>query len=780
MEKKPTYEELEQKVRELERNSSRDGQSKNKPEMESVFKETINASVDAMVIADEDAKVLLWNPSAERIFGYKEKEMIGRHFHDLVIPKENRERVVKKFGKAVRTGTLSDYGRLIPTEGLRKDGSRFPLEHTVSMFETNGKLRFVAILRDATAQERTAAELTQLIDTANAPIFGVDVDGKINEWNQMAARITGYDKDEVEGKNLVKGYIREEYRASVTEVLNNALKGEETANYEVPLFTKDGTRIMVLLNATTRRDVGGNIVGVVGVGQDITDIDAFRAEMERTAAELTQLIDTANAPIFGVDVDGKINEWNQMAARITGYDKDEVEGKNLVKVYIREEYRTSVKEVLDNALKGEETANYEVPLFTKDGTRIMVLLNATTRRDVGGNIVGVVGVGQDITELNEHRENVERLVEIRTSELNAALKDTERARDKVDGILKSVADGLIVTDPYNRVVSLNQAAEDLLGIRLTEVIDRPIDFAIKEKGLRDRVKETLDKKTTGYQFDFEQPGDDPEHPKIMRARTSVIHDYEDKETGIVTIIHDVTYEREVDRMKTDFLSIAAHELRTPMTSVLGYSELLLIKDNLSEENKNEFIKYIHEESVAVTKLINDLLDISRIESGKEPPLNKEWCIVGDAIRQIAPYFVESSPKHRLEIILPKEEHKLFVDKEKIAQVIKNIIDNAVKYSPDGGVIRITGKLMGDNYRVSIQDQGIGMTSEEAEKIFDRFFRTATSLASGIRGLGLGMSITKHIVELHKGMISAESEPGKGTTVSFTIPVGTDENLAYQI
>jgi len=557
-------------------------------------------------------------------------------------------------------------------------------------------------------------------------------------------------------------------------VLDNALKGEETDNYEVPLFTKGGDRIMVLLNATTRRDAKGDIVGVVGVGQDITKMDAFRTEMERTATELTQLIDTANAPIFGVDTDGNVNEWNQMVARITGYGKDEVNGKNLVKGYITEEYKGSVTKVLGKALNGEETANYEVPLYTKDGERIMVLLNASTRRDTQGNIVGVLGVGQDITELAKHRENLEGLVETRTSGLNAALKDTEHARDRIDGILKSVADGLIVTDVYNRIILMNRAAEDLLGVHFSEVFDRPIDIAIKEKTLRDKVKETLEKKTTGNQFDFEQPGDDPEHPRIMRARTSVVHDREEKETGIVTIIHDVTYEREVDRMKTDFLSIAAHELRTPMTSVLGYSELLLIKDNLSSEDKNEFIKYIHEDSVAVTKLINDLLDISRIESGTEPPLNKEWCIVGDAIRQIAPYFIESSPKHRFEIILPKEQHKLFVDKDKMAQVIKNIIDNAVKYSPDGGVIRITGKLIGDNYRVSIQDQGIGMTSEETEKIFDRFFRTATSLTSGIRGLGLGMSITKHIVELHKGMISVESEPGKGTTVSFTIPVSSDE------
>lgn len=364
-------------------------------------------------------------------------------------------------------------------------------------------------------------------------------------------------------------------------------------------------------------------------------------------------------------------------------------------------------------------------------------------------------------------------------ELSQSLQDTEHARDSIDGILNSVADGLIVTDSYNRIVLLNRAAEDLLSVRLTEVIDRPIDVAIEDQTLRDRVKETLDKKTTGYHFDFEQAGDDPKHPKIMRARTSVVHDRENKEAGIVTIIQDVTYEREVDRMKTDFLSIAAHELRTPMTSVLGYSELLLIKDNLSAENKNEFIKYIHEESVAVTKLINYLLDISRIESGTETSLNKEWCVVGDAVRHIVLLFEKSSPKHRFEVVLPKEEHKLFVDKLRMAQALNNIIGNAVKYSPDGGVIRITGELTGDKYRVSIQDQGIGITSEEAEKIFDKFFRTSTSLTSGIRGLGLGMSITKHIVELHKGKIWVESELGKGTRISFTIPVNADEAAAYQ-
>ncbi|MGK0342555.1 MAG: PAS domain S-box-containing protein, partial [Candidatus Azotimanducaceae bacterium] len=163
----------------------------------------------------------------------------------------------------------------------------------------------------------------------------------------------------------------------------------------------DKQRVDVLLNATTRRDVEGNIVGVIGVGQDITAVKRLQMETERSAAELTQLIDTANAPIFGIDTEGRVNEWNQTAARISGFDKAQVMGRELVADFITEEYKLSVKEVFETALGGKDTANFEFPLYTKDKQRVDVLLNATTRRDVEGNIVGVIGVGQDITLLKQ-------------------------------------------------------------------------------------------------------------------------------------------------------------------------------------------------------------------------------------------------------------------------------------------------------------------------------------------------------------------------------------------
>jgi PAS domain S-box-containing protein len=255
--------------------------------------------------------------------------------------------------------------------------------------------------------ERVAEDLTRFIDTANAPIFGIDAQGKVNEWNKQAQKITGYSKKEVMGRNLVSDFITDDYKVSVGSVMLNALNGEETANYEFPLFTKSGDHVDVLLNSTTRRDVSGKIIGVVGVGQDITELNQARAEQARIAIEMTQLIDSANAPIFGIDANGKINEWNKQAQKITGYSMKEVKGRDLVADFITDDYKDSVGSVLEKAINGEETANYEFPLFTKSGDRVDVLLNSTTRRDVSGKIIGVLGVGQDITELNQVRAEQE-------------------------------------------------------------------------------------------------------------------------------------------------------------------------------------------------------------------------------------------------------------------------------------------------------------------------------------------------------------------------------------
>ena len=499
--------------------------------------------------------------------------------------------------------------------------------------------------------ESIAKELRQFIETANAPIFGIDNKGLVNEWNQTSEKITGFKKDDVLGQNLVENYITKNYQVAVKKVLDNALKGEETANYEFPLFTKSGKRIMVLLNSSTRRNVDGEIIGVIGVGQDISEMDTLRTASEAIAKELRQFIETANAPIFGIDSKGLVNEWNQTSEKITGFTKNEVLGKNLVETYITKDYREAVKKVLDDALKGQETANYEFPLFTKDGSRVMVLLNSSSRRDADGEIVGVLGVGQDITILNEYKENLESKVVSRTQELEESLE-------------------------------------------------------------------------------------------------------REKELGI---------------LKTNFVSMASHEFRTPLTSIKATSDVILrYFDKLSRNDIDERLGKIKSEVEDMTIMLEDILIIGKSDAHKLD-FNPELLDIVSLIKAIITEYQFGESEKRFivyEISLPVIMAQ--IDKKWIKHIIINLFSNAVKYSDKGKQIEICIKKDRAGISFSFKDYGIGISKKDIKLLFKPFHRGEN--VQNISGTGLGLSVLQNAVELHKGKIEVNSEIGKGSYFRVNLPL----------
>jgi len=231
--------------------------------------------------------------------------------------------------------------------------------------------------------------------------------------------------------------------------------------------------------------------------------------------------------------------------------------------------------------------------------------------------------------------------------------------------------------------------------------------------------------------------------------------------------------RESDRMKTEFISTAAHELRTPLTSILGFSQVLLDPENLSDAERKEFIVYIHQQARALSGMVADLLDIARIESGQGLALKRVFCTAGELVIQLSPFLQGGTERSRFELAITAEATPLLVDKAKMAEVFENLLSNALKYSPPGSPIRIVGEIVGESYRFSVADQGIGMTPEQVARVFDKFYRADAS-DTAVSGLGLGMSIVRNIVEAHGGRIWVESEPGRGTTVHFLLPLAFPE------
>jgi PAS domain S-box-containing protein len=367
---------------------------------------------------DAAGKVDAWNDRMSEATGYVQHEALGNAFVESFVDSYRREAVSSVFVRALEENGANNF----ELEFRGKDGElRFLLVNLCARLDDRRKpVGVVGVAQDVTevskhdrAVAAMASELRQLIDTANAPIFGIDCEGcvleceeatsvvaavglttatlfcrDVNEWNNTTAEITGYTKEEAFDCNLVDTFVLPSMRETVRGMFECALQGRGTSNFEIEFVTKSNEVRNLLVNATTRRDTEDCVVGVVAVAQDVTEAVQRDRAVAAMALELRQLIDTANAPIFGIDVNGNVNEWNRRTQEITGYSKEETFDEPLVERFIAPSMRQTVQRILDQALQGNETSNYELEFVTKSGESRFMLVNATTRRDPEFNIIG--------------------------------------------------------------------------------------------------------------------------------------------------------------------------------------------------------------------------------------------------------------------------------------------------------------------------------------------------------------------------------------------------------
>jgi len=350
-----------------------------------------------------------------------------------------------------------------------------------------------------------------------------------------------------------------------------------------------------------------------------------------------------------------------------------------------------------------------------------------------------------------------------------SLDNAKSSHEKVNGILRSVADALLVIDNQQRILHMNKAAEALLGTSLATVSHKRVDEISRQTQLLDYLNR-LERSIPDEDVDLNLYDVERDETRIIQARAARLKGSH-PDSGQVISLRDVTQDRELARMKSEFISTAAHELRTPLTSISGFAELLYEGD-WSQEERQDFLKTILEKAGALEQIIDDLLDLSRIESGRGLSLHySEWDIAETLEKIMARYRAEH-PGHRFSANFDQGLGSIEADHGKIQQAIDNLMSNAIKYSPPGSQITLTASRGTSALTICVSDQGLGMTDKQRSNCFEKFYR-ADSSTTAVEGLGLGLTIVQHVIEAHQGTIEVSSRLHQGTTVTSTLPLHPD-------
>jgi two-component system, OmpR family, sensor histidine kinase VicK len=354
------------------------------------------------------------------------------------------------------------------------------------------------------------------------------------------------------------------------------------------------------------------------------------------------------------------------------------------------------------------------------------------------------------------------------NDLNNQLKHSyatiEEERRKLSSVLSNMSDGVIATDSSGAITLMNEAAGRLIGHNPDEMVG---EFLLDVLHLEEKMVDISELHESGSMIiDFS----DDEQDFILRANFSTVYDDEEDITGFITVISDVTEQEKVEAERREFVSNVSHELRTPLTTMKSYVEALNDGAWEDKEIAPKFLHVVHNETDRMIRMVNDLLQLSKMDA-KEYPLQKERVEFVDYFHQIIDRFEMQAPNGiQLKRELPNGSYYVWMDKDKMTQVLDNIISNAIKYSPEGGTIKLNVGYRRHHLLISIQDQGLGIAYDKLEKIFERFYRADKARTRKLGGTGLGLAIAKELVEAHHGQIWAASKEGKGTTIYFTLPL----------
>ncbi len=543
-------------------------------------------------------------------------------------------------------------------------------------------------------------------------------------------------------------------------------------------------------------------------GWMITDLKTAHQDITDRKLFFENIINSMSDSLVVLHNDGTIREVNNVTLHLLGYTRDELTNKT-VDILFQEGESVEILADLITKTKKHPTRNVVVKYRTKTLDPIPVSLSCTLVRDKKNEIDGLILVGADLREnlqmieelnnsknaLEQYSSTLEEKIRERTKVLEQTLQEAKESREvmlslledfeenrqemqvmqskllewneKISVLVESLNEGVIMLDKNGQIAVSNDMARYLLGCQKEEKDCAKALERLTELGLDLSLVESWEKsKLTSKEVKI---GTDP--VRILHFDIAPVFNEGKEIIGLALAFRDVTRQKEIDRLKTEFISIVSHELRTPITCIRESIAQVLegIKGVLNPGQK-EFLYIATEEIDRLTRMINDLLDVSKIEAGKVILNKTEQDIVPVIKTMVKNLEVRAQERQiTMEMHFDRPGLALFFDEDRIKQVISNLIDNAIKFSPDKGKVEIYLVDQAQAVEIIVADHGRGIAAEDFHKIFDRFEQINRIAGPGYRGTGLGLPISKSLVELHGGTISLQSELGKGSKFIVTLP-----------
>ena len=724
---------------------------------------TLASIGDAVIATDASGRVVFLNPVAEALTGWTQAESNGRLLEEVfVIVNESTGATVENpVQKVLQVGNVVGLGN--HTVLISRTGREIPIDDSAAPIrDSAGKLLgIVLIFRDITERrqtERAQSYLAAIVESSDDAIIGKTLDGVITSWNKGAEKIFGYLAEETVGRPITM-LIPPERHGEEAEILEKLRRGERIEHYVTTRIRKDGTPIIISLTVSPIKGATGKIVGASKIARDITEVQRF----------FHSLADSAPVMVWVSGIDKLCTYFNKTWLEFTGRTMQQEVGNGWAASVHPEDLDRCLSTYV-SSFDERRVFEMEYRLRRSDGEYRWVLDKGIPLFGFAGAFNGYIGSCVDITERKQSEEALrvaEQQLRLITDNMPAAVSRCSRDMRYV-----------WVSPVYAQRLQRN--SEEIVGRLIEEVIGTEGYQALKPH--MDRVL-SGEREEYVARVNYEGPGLRWIHAVYVptKGNTGTVD-------GWVAVVTDITdrmrleeererlLEREhrarakaeeANRLKDDFLATVSHELRTPLNAILGWGTLLRA-GGLGEKQSKLALETIERNAKTQAQLIEDLLDVSRIITGKlrldvRPVMVAS--IVDSAISSVAP--AAEAKGVRLQTILDPNAGPVSGDPNRLQQIVWNLISNAVKFTPRGGRVQVRVERINSHIEIIVSDTGLGIRSEFLPFVFDRFRQAEGGTTRQHSGLGLGLAIVRHLVELHGGSVTADS-PGEDQGTTFTV------------